>query len=171
MKRNIVIISSALVVVAILAVVAFFTIPSLTSHPSSTTTTTQTGHSQTFSEKQVFITTGIAAFGSGGSQYYQLETSVRSITQSFITSIRATVNISNTGPPVVVTHFFVGITPLSGFPLGYNVTANAETTDLTPPTSAGFQIGQSLPEAVSVTFQNGTSIEYHVTAQVFSPSV
>jgi hypothetical protein len=169
MKRSIVIISSVVVVVAILAVVAFFSIPSLTSHSSSTTT--QTGHPQTFSEGQVFITTGIVAFSSAGSQYYQLETSVRSVTQSLITSIRATVNVSNTGPPVVVTVFFVGVTPLSGFPLGYNVTANAETTDLTPPTSAGFQIGQSLPEAVSVTFQNGTSIQYHVTAQVFSSPV
>ena len=85
-----------------------------------------------------------------------------------VTSIRATVNVSNTGQPVVVTKFFVGVTPFSGFPLGYNVTANAQTTDLTPPTSAGFQVGQYLPEVVSVTFQNGTSVEYHVTAQVFT---
>jgi hypothetical protein len=169
MKRNIVIITLVVVVVAILAAVAFFSIPSLTSHTSSTTT--QTGRPQTFSEGQVFITAGIVAFSTGGSQFYQLETSVRSVTQSLVTSIRATVNTSYTGAPVEVTIFFVGVTPLSGFPLGYNVTANAETTDLTPPTSAGFQIGQSFPEAVNLTFQNGTSIEYQVSAQVFNAPV
>jgi hypothetical protein len=125
-----------------------------------------------YSEKQMWITTGIQrwtnlAYPSSSSvpQIYDLVTSVRSVTNSPVTNITATLRISS--PPVVVTEFFQGIalvTPI--VPLGWNRTAYVGVTDLTPP-SGGFQLGQTFPETVAVTFRNGTSVEFDLFAQVF----
>lgn len=123
---------------------------------------------QTFSQKQMIVTVGILDASSDGTQLYQPETSIRSTSNSLITSITASLDVSGAGSPVVVSKFFQGLTPVTPtVPLGYNVTANAQTTDLTPP-SGGFQLGQSFPETVSMTLRNGTTVQLHVTAQVFT---
>jgi hypothetical protein len=162
MNRAVPLVIVVVVAAAIVAVIAL----SPSAPPKTSTTSTIT--IQTFHEGQLFATTGIMERGIG---LYFLNTSLRSLTQSPVVGIRATVNYSKT---VSETNsmFFVGnaqtmsnqVTPLH--PLGYNVTANVGTTELSPPTS--LQLGALLPEIINVTFQNGTSVALHVPAQVFS---
>ena len=150
-----------LVVVGILAV--YVVLSSMSPPPTSTTLTTANAP-RSWSEGQLFVTTGIV---SSGNQVYILETTLRSVTTSLVVSIQATVNYSRTVSQSVA-FFFAGMSLISStVPLGFNVTANAEVTNLAPP--APLQMGQVLPETLSVTFQNGTSVELHLTAQVYSP--
>ena len=124
---------------------------------------------QTFSERQMVVTTGIVAFKEGGTQYYQWDTTLRSLTKSPIVSIRAELNLSRMHASAAVSKFFVGLAVIGpNDPLPHNVTANMETTDLTPPAQGFFYFGQSFPEVVSVTFLNGTSTQMFVSAQVYS---
>ncbi len=170
MNRVVPIATVVVVAVAVLAVVSLS--PSFSPHTSTICTTSQTTlvtKEQTFSEGEVFITTGVLWVPPAGgmSGFYQLETSVRSVTQSQVVSIQATVNVTGASP-VVVTTFRQGLAPVSStVPLGYNNTANAEGTDLPLPAQCNYQIGQSFPETLSLTFRNGTSVEYHVSAQVY----
>ena len=153
--------------IAAIAIVAVLVVTFVAGFYTSASSVTPSAP-QTFSQKQMVVTTGILAGNLDGTQLYWWETSIRSTSNSPITSITASLDISETGWPVVVSTFFVGITPVTSIvPLGYNVTANAESTELTPP-PGGFQPGQSFPEIVSVILRNGTTIQLHVTAQVFT---
>jgi len=145
--------------VAVLAVLYFTSASNPTPHAP-----------QTYFEKQMFVTVGILSASVGSTQLYQLTTTVRFVGGSYITNMTASIDISGTGSPIVVSKFYQGLTPISPtVPLGYNVTANAQGTDLTPP-SGGFHLGQSFPESLAITLRNGTTVQLSVAAPVYSPS-
>jgi hypothetical protein len=155
------------IVVGILAVYAVLS--SVLSTPTSSTPTTN--GPRTWSEGKLFVTTGILELGYGANQLYFLNTSLRSLTQSQVVGISATVNYSSSISESS-SRFFVGHSQsssaqvTSSHPLGYNVTASIGTVALSPPNP--LQLGQTLPETINVTFQNGTSVALHVSAQVYS---
>lgn len=122
---------------------------------------------ETFSERQMFVTTGIISWVDGsGAQHYQWDTTFRSVTAVAV-SIRAELNLSSASAPISETKFMVGLALIgTNDPLDYNVTATMNTMDLAPPAQGFFHIGQSFPEVVSVTFLNGTSTQLFVSAQV-----
>ncbi len=123
---------------------------------------------RTFSERQMFATTGIVyQIGSSGTEVYLWGTTFRSETRSAVVSIQAELYLSGAAAPVTGTKFFVGLALIGpNDPLPHNLTANMETTQLAPPTQGFFHIGQSFPEVVSVTFLNGTSTQLSISAQV-----
>lgn len=166
---------AVVLIVAILAVFAFFpSAPAQETHSTSRTATpTVPTSAQTFFEKQMYVTTGIAYSGlvlPSVPPTFEWETSLRPLTTAII-SIQAELNISDTAPPVVVSRFVVPLFAVIGpdDPLTYNLTAYMNATDLTPPANGSFYVGESFPETVTVTFQNGTSTVLSVSAQVFAP--
>ena len=124
----------------------------------------------TIMEKQLFISTGVSSWvTSNGSQMYQWETSLRATTKASVVSIKAVLNLSEGSPPIVQTRFHVGL-PTIGIhnQLYYNQTASGESVELTPPTKGFFHVGQSFPEIVTVTFNNGTSVSVNTIAVVWT---
>ncbi len=103
---------------------------------------------------------------------YQWDTSLRATTKANVVSIRAILNLSGGRALIEQTRFFVRdhFPAVVGVhdPLIYNQTADAETTDLTPPTEGSSHVGQSFPEIVTVTFNNGTSVSVKTTAMVWT---
>ncbi|HYB66894.1 MAG TPA: hypothetical protein VEC43_01085 [Candidatus Acidoferrales bacterium] len=159
MNRGVPIAIVVVLAVAVVAVLYFTSVSSSIPHAP-----------QSYSEKQMFVSVGILSASVGGTQFYQLTTTVRFVGGSYITNITASIDISGTGSPIVVSKFYQGLTPISPtVPLGYNVTANAQGTDLTPP-SGGFHLGQSFPESLAITLRNGTTVQLSVAAPVYSPS-
>jgi hypothetical protein len=169
MNRSVLVVM-VIIVVAIASVFAFSSNNLLMARRTSTTTQIPESP-RVYSEKQMWVTTGIEAWfntlypSSTSTTFYNLVTTVRSVTNSLVTNITATLDLT---PPFASSVFFQGglarVTPT--VPLGWNQTASLEGNNLTPP-PGGFQVGQYIPETIVVTFRNGTSVEFDVSAQVF----
>lgn len=175
--RRLIPLAGVVLMVAVLAAFALF--PTFNRPTSRSTTSTATplvpDSTRSFFEKQVNITTGVAYIGfslPNNPPTYDWITTLQSTGPTPIVSIQAELNISNTAPPVKEAEF------TSNFPYAvgpynplydYSSPAIMESVHLNP-AQGSFYLGQTFPETVSVTFQNGTSVEFLVSATVFDSS-
>jgi hypothetical protein len=153
------------VLVIIIAVLLIASAPYLfPNHPSNS------NFPQVIRQKQLVISPAIVSLADStqNADTYQWTTTVRNIGTTPIVYMNATLSLSGMAP-VSTTKFMLGLSPVgSNDPIMYNMSATSQVIDLSSPSLGYFHVGQSFPETLTVTYNNGTSTILSFTAMITS---